>query len=291
VEGPLDLRRTLKLSAMWGATPWLKVDEGGAWYARRTPAGPGTVRLRREGRWVYASAWGDGFEHLLDDVPDLIGAADPGFASFEAHHEVVHDLQRRMPGYRQGRTGQVFAHLVAAAVAQKVTGANSKPAVRRIAWAWGDAAPGPCDDLRLLPDRRTLAQTPYYAFNPFGVERRRADLVRRIAARALALSKAAGMSHADARAHLEKLPGIGPWTSGVVVGGPLGDPDAVPIGDYHLPNIVAYNLAGEPRADDTRMLELLAPYAGNRGRVVRALKGAGAKAPRYGAKRAPFRGG
>ena len=36
------------------------------------------------------------------------------------------------------------------------------------------------------------------------------------------------------------------------MGGPLGDPDAVPIADYHLPNWVAWNLVGEARADDDR---------------------------------------
>ncbi|MBW2458992.1 MAG: hypothetical protein JRI68_31120 [Deltaproteobacteria bacterium] len=90
------------------------------------------------------------------------------------------------------------------------------------------------------------------------------------------------MPHAEARAHLEKLPGIGPWTSGVVMGGPLGDPDAVPLGDFHLPNMVAWNLAGEPRADDPRMLELLEPYAGRRGLIARLIKLTGQGAPRFG---------
>jgi hypothetical protein len=55
----------------------------------------------------------------------------------------------------------------------------------------------------------------------------------------------------------------------------------VPVGDYHLPNTVSWLLAGEPRGDDARMLDLLAPFAGQRGRVVRLLKGAGG-APKWG---------
>ena len=51
----------------------------------------------------------------------------------------------------------------------------------------------------------------------------------------------------------------------------MGDPDAVAVGDYHLKNVVGYALAGEARATDERMLELLTPYAGQRGRVIRAL--------------------
>jgi hypothetical protein len=65
--------------------------------------------------------------------------------------------------------------------------------------------------------------------------------------------------------------------------GPVcGDDDAVAVGDYHLPNIVAWNLAGEPRADDARMLALLEPFHGQRGRVLRLLGLAGARPPKFG---------
>ncbi len=62
----------------------------------------------------------------------------------------------------------------------------------------------------------------------------------------------------------------------------LGDADAVPVGDYHLPNLVSWALAGEPRGTDDRMLELLAPWAGHRGRVLRLLGRGVGHAPRYG---------
>jgi 3-methyladenine DNA glycosylase/8-oxoguanine DNA glycosylase len=68
-----------------------------------------------------------------------------------------------------------------------------------------------------------------------------------------------------------------------------GDPDAISIGDYHIPNLVAWALAGEPRADDARMLELLEPYRGQRGRVQRLLEVSGLRAPRYGPRMAPQR--
>ena len=59
-----------------------------------------------------------------------------------------------------------------------------------------------------------------------------------------------------------------------------GDPDAVSVGDYHLPNLVAWALAGEPRGTDARMLELLEPFAGQRGRVIRLLELSGLSRPR-----------
>ena len=286
VVGPLDLRRTLRHMTLWGATTWLKVDDSGAWYARRTPEGPGTVHIRHRGDHLLATAFGDGAEHVLDDVPGLCGLEDEGIASLPDDNPRVAELKKQMRGLRQGRSGQVVPRLIVAALAQKVTKANSGPAGKRLAWQWGEQAPGPREDLRLLPEWRWLAGQPYYAFHQLGIERHRAELVKRIADRATAMQRAATMPPRQARAHLEKLRGIGPWTSGVVMGGPLGDPDAVPIGDYHLPNMVAWNLAGEPRADDRRMMELLAPYAGRRGLVARMVKGSGNGAPRWGPKKA-----
>ncbi len=55
---------------------------------------------------------------------------------------------------------------------------------------------------------------------------------------------------------------------------PGGDPDAVPLGDLHLPRMVTYALSGR-EGDDNRMLELLEPYRGHRMRVIRMVKPAG----------------
>jgi 3-methyladenine DNA glycosylase/8-oxoguanine DNA glycosylase len=90
------------------------------------------------------------------------------------------------------------------------------------------------------------------------------------------------MQLAEAYRLLQALPGVGPWTSAEVALVALGDADAVPIGDYHLPHMVSWALAGEPRGTDERMLELLAPYSGQRGRVLRLLGRSGHGAPRFG---------
>jgi 3-methyladenine DNA glycosylase/8-oxoguanine DNA glycosylase len=76
------------------------------------------------------------------------------------------------------------------------------------------------------------------------------------------------------------LPGIGPWTASIVRRLTFGDPDSVIVGDYNLPALVAWTLTGERRADDARMLELLEPFRGQRGRVQRLLTLAGARPPR-----------
>ena len=90
---------------------------------------------------------------------------------------------------------------------------------------------------------------------------------------------------AEVAAKLELLRGIGPWTIGSVMASALADPDAVAVGDFHLKNVVAFNLAGEARGTDERMLELLAPYAGQRGRVIRLLLLDGHRPPSFGPRK------
>ena len=90
------------------------------------------------------------------------------------------------------------------------------------------------------------------------------------------------MAPHQAAARLQALPGVGAWTAAEVTLRAMGDPDAVSVGDYHLPNLVSFALAGEPRADDARMLELLEPYRGHRGRVIRLIEAGGLGPPRFG---------
>ena len=54
------------------------------------------------------------------------------------------------------------------------------------------------------------------------------------------------------------------------------------IGDYHLPNLVAWAFAGKRKGTDELMLELLEPFRGQRGRVIRLLEVAGVGPPRRG---------
>ena len=59
------------------------------------------------------------------------------------------------------------------------------------------------------------------------------------------MEEAAEMPFADAYARITAMRGVGAWTAGTVGLVALGDPDAIPVGDYHLPNTIAYALVGE----------------------------------------------
>jgi len=199
-------------------------------------------------------------------------------------------LAKRRPGVRVLRTGAVLESLIPAILEQKVTGTEAHRTWHALVRRYGEAAPGPTElGLRVLPSPATLAALPYWAFHPLGLERRRADLIRAIARDAATFEGLVDVPLETAYARLRSIPGIGPWTAAEVGVRALGDVDAVSVGDFHLPHLVAYALAGEPRATDARMLELLEPYRGRRALVVRLLELSGVAAPRYGPRLSPRR--
>jgi 3-methyladenine DNA glycosylase/8-oxoguanine DNA glycosylase len=282
---PVDLGLTLGPLHRGAWDPTFAVDgSGGFWRAMRTPAGPALLRLAARAGRVVANAWGPGAEHALDLAPGLVGARDT-IEDF-APEGLVRDLHRRHPGLRIARTGAVFDGIVRTVLEQKIAGREAVLQYRSIVRAWGTPVIGPEGAPRLLaPPEPSAFARPYWELHAHGVERRRAMTLRGLAARARRLDAMVDLAPDEARRRLESLEGVGPWTSGEVTLTALGDPDAVPIGDYHLPSVVAFALAGEPTADDARMLELLAPFAGHRGRVLRLIEASGFRRPRRGPRR------
>jgi 3-methyladenine DNA glycosylase/8-oxoguanine DNA glycosylase len=282
LNGPLDLRRTLAPLSRGRGDPTIRLETGRAWWATRTPDGPATVAIFAAVDEVRAEAFGPGAERALAGVPALL-ALDREPAPIPAGHPLVAQLERRLVGVRIPRTGAVLESLVPAILEQKVTGQEAHRAWTGLIRVHGEPAHGPPEwRLRLPPSPATLSALPYYAYHPFGIEQRRADLIRGIAARAAWFEAISDLPLADAYRRLTSVPGIGPWTAAEVGVRALGDVDAVSVGDFHLPNLVAFALAGEPRGTDARMLELLEPYRGQRARVVRLLELSGIRAPRYG---------
>lgn len=290
----LALVPTLRLLVRGSTDPTARLSASRFLWTSRTPDGPGTLRVDMEpgGARVHVEAWGPGAERLLDGVPRLLGLDDDRSGFDPGHQRLIRELDRRLSGLRVGATGTILESLVPAILEQKVTGTEAVRAIRGLIARHGEPAPGPLG-LRLMAEPRTLAALPYYAYHPFGIEQRRADTIRRVAASAAALERLVDGPLEVAYRSLTAIPGIGPWTAAEVAARALGDADAVSVGDFHLPNLVAWALAGEARADDARMLELLEPWApregrpGQRGRVIRLLEASGLSAPRHGPRMAP----
>ena len=287
---PVDLRLTLFALRRGRLDPSMRFEPGGVWRATRTPSGPVTTHLQTapaEGT-VTMRAWGPGSEWALDGFPRLVGADDTE-EGFDPGDGVVAELHHRLRGMRISRSAAVMEALVPSILEQKVVGIEARRSHARLVRGLGEPAPGPgATTLVVPPSPKVLEATPSWTFHRAGVERKRADTICRACSYAARLEETVDMASDDARRRLAALPGIGAWTAAEVALVALGDADAVSLGDYHLPNQVAWALAGEPRADDARMLELLEPWRGNRGRVIRLIvMGAGA-APRFG-PRTPLR--
>ncbi len=282
LPSPIDLALTMAPIAHGRGDPTIRFAPNGIWRATRTLDGPATLRLSVAKDGVTVHGWGPGAAAAVEDAADLVGANDdPG--ALTPQHRLIGELVRRFPGLRLPRTNRPFEALLPAICEQKVAGTEARAAFRGIIATYGEPAPGPAA-LRLPPTADALAALPYFAFHRFGLERRRADLIRRAAQLAPRIER---MAPTDAYAHLGAVPGIGPWTLAEVGRIAFGDPDALSVGDYHLPNLVAWALARQARADDARMLELLEPYRGQRGRVQRLLEASGIGAPRYGPRMTP----
>ena len=278
---PFHPRLTLGLLVRGRRDPtarWASPTE--LWRATRSPDGPASLSLRFDAGTVEARVWGPGAAWVLEHLPDLLGCHDDPRA-FGAHHPVLRKLHRRFAGMRIGRTGVVMESLVPAILEQKVTGAEAHRSWVRLVTTYGEPAPGPLG-LTLAPDPAVIAALPYWRLHPLGVERKRAETLLRACASARRLSDAAAMPISDAYRRLQAIRGIGAWTAAEVATVALGDPDAVSVGDFHLKHVVAWVLAGEPRATDERMLELLAPYAGQRARAVRYIELSGLTPPKFG---------
>ncbi|MFF4649600.1 DNA-3-methyladenine glycosylase family protein [Streptomyces sp. NPDC001380] len=296
--GPVDVPLTLGVLCRGPGDPaYRTAPDGAVWRASRTPAGPGTVRIaaRPAEGVVEAQAWGPGAAWLLDRLPDLLGAADDpsGFAP-DPRHRLLHDAHRRHPGLRLGRTGLVMESLVPAVLEQKVTVVEAHRGWRLLLQWFGTPAPGPAAApgspvarMRVAPAARDWAAVPSWEWHRAGVDARRAAAVVRAARLAPRLEEASAMGPAEAVARLTAVAGIGVWTAAETLQRSNGDPDAVSVGDLHLPNTVGWVLAGRHRTDDAGMLELLEPYLGHRHRACRLVRLCGARPPRRAPRFAP----
>ena len=249
-----------------------------ATWSTRTPDGVGSLVIKRlAATTIQAAAWGDGASWLLDQAPLVLGSEDD-LTGFNPDGPVG-KLWRQKP-FLLGRTDRPWDSLVSSILGQKVQVSNAKQSGRLLASTFGDPAPGPTGGW-ILPAPETVAELGYHQFHPLGVERKRAETLIRVAAEMRRLTDLSHRTPAQARARLRRIRGVGPWTAAMVTATSMGDADAVPLGDFHLPNTVAWTLAGEERASDERMLELLEPFAGHRWRVIRLAKGTGG-APKRG---------
>jgi len=284
------------------------VGAGGAWVevwrAQRTPEGTASLRLRvhqaDDGTsLVRAAAWGEGAEWSIQRVPSLLGDHDD-WSALDARLDELADrgdaaaaalrrVRRRHRGLRLASTGLVLEAAIAAVLEQKVTGLEARRAWRTLVLRHGERAPGAAPEgLTVMPDAVGWRSIPEHDWHRAGVGPQRMATIRRVAAAASALdrrlsSERGGVVPEGAEAALRSIPGVGVWTSAEVLQRSHGAADAVSIGDAHLSHQIGTWFTGD-RLDDNGMLEVLAPYAGERQRVVRLITSEGVEVQRFGAR-------
>jgi 3-methyladenine DNA glycosylase/8-oxoguanine DNA glycosylase len=268
----------------------------GTWLALPTPDGSVTVRvLSPDAGRVILGAWGPGAPWVIESGADLLGLTDDWSAfdapAFQARlPERLQALRRLHPHLAAPATHRVWPMLLASILGQKITYSEAQFAWRLLTERFGEPAPGSSTGvappwLRVAPTQQAVRRVSSWDWHAAKVDHSRSTTAL-LASRSPSLEKIAGLSEADAYAALQRLPGIGPWTAAETIQRSHAAQDAVAVGDFHLAHFVGQALVGR-RVDDEGMLTLLAPYAGQRQRVVRLLMTSGMRKQAYGPRLAP----
>ncbi|BBE23742.1 3-methyladenine DNA glycosylase [Arthrobacter sp. MN05-02] len=299
-DGPYNLAATIGTLQCGTHDPSFLVQGPDSWLAFRTVDGPVTLCLRQRGSLnssrIQANAWGPGAARALASFPRLLGA-DDDWSAFDCaeFRATLPDLARKgrylNPGLRLPASGRMLDTVARAILEQKVTGIEAKRAWRYLLARYGDPAPGAGDvapaALRLPPTAEQWRRVPSWDWHKAGVDAKRSTTILKAALVATGLERLASLPGGDAvRAGLRSVPGIGVWTVAEVVQRTHGCPDSISVGDYHLAAYVGAALTGR-RTDDAGMIELLAPWQGQRQRVVRSLYSSGFRKPTFGPRLSP----
>jgi 3-methyladenine DNA glycosylase/8-oxoguanine DNA glycosylase len=285
-----DVVLTLAPLRRGGGDPAHRLISGMLWRASRTPAGVVSVALRPVSGGVEATAYGPGAAWLVERVPTMLGM-DQDWSELDVSAVPrLYETHRRHLGLRLPNTGLVLESLVPAILEQKVTGMEARAAWRMLLYRYGEPAPSPAPpSMRVPPAAADLLAIPTWGWHRLGVDGKRQRAIRAAASVAERLEAFTGYPAAAARDLLTRVPGVGVWTAAETTARAFGDPDAVSVGDHHLPHLVVHTLTGRPRGSDAEMLELLAPWAGQRARVMRLIELGGVMPPRFGPRLPPGR--
>lgn len=273
----------------------VRAQAGAVRRAEPGPVGPLVLEARTAAGEVLCEVWGPArtpattADRALEACAAWVGLRDdPGaLREIVASSQVLSRLLRQLGEVRLGALPRVGEALGRAVLEQLVQGVEATRSAAQVAACAGeDTGSG----LWTWPTAAQLGAVPAWTLRRCGVSLRGARSLHTGALADRRLTEAVGdWALLDRR--LRALPGVGVWTSAETRLA-LGDPDATAVGDYHLPGIVGCVLGagarGDHEWDDAAMLELLAPFAGQRGRVILLCELAGRRrlAPRP-ARRAP----
>ncbi len=283
---PRLLRHTFRAFRFGSLDPCVRIDGNALAMASTSPAGPGwLIAAPVTGHPAFGVEFGgEAADHIQRRRPDPLGHRDT-FRSLTPAHPLVERLQHEFGDLRFGASGDVYKAALTATLGQRITAAEAVNQWARLCRAFPNPIATPVGELLAPPDPAVLGGLAPWQLHSLGIEEARARTLISIAR----VFQRSGDHQTDGVLALRRLsvevPRFGPWTRALVESEALGDPDAVAVGDFHLKNVVAHALSGRPRGTDDEMLATLAPYAGNRGRVLAWISLAGITAPKFGPRR------
>lgn len=187
--------------------------------------------------------------------------ADPAAVSAILERDpLLEPLIAARPGLRVPGTVNGFELAVRAIIGQQVSLAGARTLLRRLVIALGTPLEQPKAGLtHLFPDAQALACADLRERGiglTNGRIRALQALARAVVEEGLILDRSA--DRAQTIAHLQRLPGIGPWTAAYIAMRALGDPDAFPGADLGLQRAIAQRVSAikptniEQRAESWR---------------------------------------
>ena len=235
----------------------------------------GRVRVKVLARGTCSS---EDVERAIDVTRGLTAVDDDPteFFAMVRDHAVLGPLVRGADP-RLSMTPTIFESLAVAIVEQLVTGYEARASIRRLWRVAGERVPG--TSLVAAPSASAVRRVPMWRLHEIGIGAKRAVALHAAAGRGDALERLRSVEPPLFLQKLESLRGVGPWTSNYVARSALAWSDAVPVGDFHAPFIVARALAGRDdlglsdRAEADRiMLRALEPFRPHRARVALLLE-------------------
>lgn len=268
--GPYDLAATTSGMRFGLRDPTARIEGSSLIKAAHSPDGPVTlwVRHRSQDGTLEVELAGSGSAWVEARIRAILGLEDRP-SELVTDHPRLRAAQKRATGMRLGQVISVGELHVVSVLQQRVKWSEAANAFARITARRAFPAPG-TDAVYLPLAASDWRRVPSYEVRAFGVELKRYQAIQ-VAIRAEPHLDAARDDRAKLRALMMSLRGTGVWTTEMVLGYGLGDPDAVPLGDVHLPHEVSKFFEGIPHGSDERMVELLAPWAGQRFRVLRLI--------------------
>lgn len=256
-----------------------------------SPVEPGEIRYH-----IWAAGHETAIHYAVERMPVLLGVDEQslaGWAEFDellaqtAHllPERVVEARRRNPGMRFIATGQLVDELLTVVLEQKVTQQQARATWGWLAKAYGDPSPVGDPVPKTSPNPETVLNIPSWEWHRGWVQPFMVRTLQKVASRATALHRLVDKPLDQISTGLNSLPGIGPWTVAETLQRTHGAADYVAVKDFHLAHHVGEALTGR-RTDDDGMLELLAPWAGHRQRIVRLIYASGIRFSRFGPRMA-----